>query len=71
VVGTGIQLMGQATLETESAIRNASKVLYVVTDPVTKEWLAELNPSAEDLTGLYGEGKLRIQTYDEMIERIL
>lgn len=71
VVGTGIQLMGQATLETESAIRTADKVLYVVTDPITKGWLAELNPSAEDLVGLYDEGKNRIETYEQMIERIL
>jgi hypothetical protein len=71
VVGTGIQLMGQVTLETESVIRSSSKVLYVVTDPVTEGWLTELNGSAEDLTGLYDEGKPRIRTYDEMVERIL
>lgn len=71
MVGTGIQLMGQVTLETESAIRSASKVLYVVTDPVTKGWLTELNDSAEDLIALYDEGKPRIRTYDEMVERIL
>lgn len=70
-MGTGIQMMGQVTLETESAIQSASKVLYVVTDPVTKEWLTELNSSAEDLTGLYDEGKPRIRTYHEMVERIL
>jgi hypothetical protein len=71
VVGTGIQLIGQVTLETESAIRSASKVLYVVTDPVTKRWLADLNGSAEDLLPLYSTGKPRIHTYNEMVERIL
>jgi hypothetical protein len=71
VVGTGIQLMGQVTLETESVIRSASKLLYLVTDPVTRGWLAKLNASAEDLLPLYGEGKPRIQTYSEMVERIL
>ncbi|WCB94322.1 hypothetical protein DSM104299_03054 [Baekduia alba] len=71
VVGTGIQLMGQVTLETESALRDATKVLYVVTDPVTKGWLADLNPSAEDLIDLYGEGKQRIETYHQMVDRIL
>jgi precorrin-6B methylase 1 len=71
VVGTGIQLMGQVTLETESVIRSASKLLYLVTDPVTRGWLAELNDSAEDLFPLYGEGKPRIQTYSEMVQRIL
>jgi hypothetical protein len=71
VVGTGIQLMGQVTVETESVIRSASKLLYLVTDPVTRRWLTELNDSAEDLFRLYGEGKARLQTYSEMVERIL
>ncbi len=71
VVGTGIQLIGQVTIETESVIRSASKLLYLVTDPVTKAWITELNGSAEDLFSLYGEGKPRIQTYDEMVEKIL
>src|SRR5262245_35503501 len=70
-VGTGIQLYGQTTLETESIIRSADKLLYVVADPLTAEWLKEMNPSAEDLYPLYGEGKLRIDTYTEMVERIL
>jgi uncharacterized protein YabN with tetrapyrrole methylase and pyrophosphatase domain len=71
VVGTGIQLMGQVTLETESAIRSASKLLYLVTDPVTRGWLEELNPTAEDLIQLYEVGKKRIETYEEMVGRIL
>jgi uncharacterized protein YabN with tetrapyrrole methylase and pyrophosphatase domain len=71
VVGTGIQLIGQITLETESAMRSATKLLYIVTDPVTKDWLFDLNNTAEDLYSLYGEGKPRIQTYSEMTERIL
>lgn len=71
VVGTGIQLMGQVTLESKSAMSSASKLLYVVTDPVTKTWLAELNSTAEDLVTMYGEGKPRIDTYKEMIDRIL
>jgi uncharacterized protein YabN with tetrapyrrole methylase and pyrophosphatase domain len=71
VAGTGIQMMGQVTLETESVIRSASKLLYVVTDPVTQSWLMDINDSAEDLTTLYREGKPRIHTYREMVERIL
>jgi hypothetical protein len=71
VVGTGIQLMGQVTLETESAIRAASKLNNLLTDPVTEKWMIDLNDSAEDLKPLYAEGKLRIQTYTEMMERIL
>jgi len=71
VVGTGIQLMGQTTLESESAIRNASKLLYLVTEPVTEEWLKELNSSAEGLLSFYKEGKSRITTYKEMVDHIL
>lgn len=71
IVGTGIQLMGQTTLESQSAIRSASKLLYLVTDPVTKAWLTELNPSAEDLWSFYKEGKYRQKTYNEIVERIM
>jgi len=53
-------------------MRAADKVLYVVGDPVAEGVINELNPAgAESLTSMYAVGKPRIQTYNEMIERIL
>jgi|SRR5271157_1215116 len=72
VVGTGIRTVGHLTIEAIAWMKRADKVLYVVGDPIAVAIITQLNPQgAESLSGLYAEGKPRIQTYDEMVERIL
>lgn len=71
LVGTGLRMLGQVTQEALEAIRTADKLFHVVQEIVSDHWLAELNPSAESLYGLYAEGKPRQRTYDEMVERML
>jgi hypothetical protein len=72
VVGTGIRTVGHLTMESVAWIKQADKVLYVVGDPIAEAMLKELNPAgAESLAVLYGEGKPRIDTYNQMIERTL
>lgn len=72
VVGTGIRTVGHLTMEAVAWIKQADKVLYVVGDPVAELMLKELNPGgAESLTGMYAEGKQRIETYNQMVERTL
>jgi hypothetical protein len=72
VVGTGIRTVGHLTMEAIAWIKMADKVLYVVGDPIAEATIAELNPAAaESLSPMYAEGKPRIQTYNEMVERIL
>jgi uncharacterized protein YabN with tetrapyrrole methylase and pyrophosphatase domain len=71
VVGTGIRLVGQVTLETLSCIERAQKLFYLVGDPVMEDWLRERNPNAESLLDFYDYGKPRVRTYREMVERIL
>jgi hypothetical protein len=72
VVGTGIKTVGHLTLETIAWLKAADKVLYVVGDPIAEAVIAQLNPKgAESLSGLYAEGKPRIQTYNQMVERVL
>jgi hypothetical protein len=59
-------------MEAVAWIKQADKVLYVVGDPVAESMLSELNPKgAESLTVMYGEGKPRIETYNQMVERTL
>lgn len=70
VVGTGIAL-GHITREAEAFIRDSEKVLYLVADPVTSSWIAECNPSAEDLFPFYSKDKNRLTTYLEMVDQIL
>lgn len=72
VVGTGIRTVGHMTLEAVAWIQTADKVLYVVGDPIAEAAILQLNPKgAESLSGLYAEGKERLQTYTEMVERVL
>ena len=71
MVGTGIQIVGQTTLEARDVIRRAEKVLHVVADDATASWLKRLNPSAESLYPLYRQGKPRAETYEAMVEAVL
>lgn len=71
VVGGGIKAIRDMTLGAASEIRFADKVLYCVADPVTEKRIHELNRSAESLYDLYGNGKPRIFTYQEMVEAAL
>ncbi len=70
VVGTGIHL-GHLTEEARDWLSSAEKVLYCVSDAVTERLMLELNSTAESLYPYYGEGKRRIQTYEQMISRTL
>lgn len=71
VVGTGIRLRAQITLEAQQWIEIADKVLFVVADFAVDEWIRQLHPDAESLNRLYADGKPRSQTYEEMVEAIL
>jgi uncharacterized protein YabN with tetrapyrrole methylase and pyrophosphatase domain len=71
IVGTGIKAVGQITLEAAATIRNAERVLYLAADTITEAWILEQNPNSESLQGCYADSKLRMQSYLEMIERIL
>jgi len=72
VVGTGIRTVGQMTTEALAWIEAADTVFYVVGDPVAQTMIGQLAPGrAQSLSGLYAPGKDRMQTYTEMVARIL
>jgi uncharacterized protein YabN with tetrapyrrole methylase and pyrophosphatase domain len=71
VVGTGIKLVGQTTLEALACMQGAEKLLYLATDPATEEWIRRLNRAAATLEDCYAEGKPRHKTYKEMTDRIV
>ncbi len=71
VVGTGISLVGQTTLETLARLERAEKLFYLVTAPTTEAWIRGLNPTAESLGDCYADGKSRYKIYQEMTARIL
>lgn len=70
VVGIGIMVAAQVTVEALGAIQEAEVVLYVV--PTSAEsWLRSLNPRAQSLAVHYADGKRREDSYREMVTRIL
>jgi hypothetical protein len=71
VVGTGVGLAGQITVEALNAIKAAERLFYVATTPASATWLTKLNPHAISLHEFYAAGKKRALTYAEMTERIL
>src|SRR5258708_1526803 len=71
VVGTGIKFIGKLTLEAHANIKRAEKVLFLVSEPLTADWIRDVNPTAESLYPYYQQGKSRMIAYVEMIERIL
>lgn len=71
VVGTGIRLAGQVTVEALSAIENAGRVFYLVASPAAGVWLRRIKPDAVSLHGLYGPDRPRDETYAEMTSAIL
>jgi len=71
VVGTGIQAVGQLTIEAQSCAGAADKLFYLASDPVTERYLQELNPTAESLQTSYADHKDRFESYLDMIDRIM
>ena len=71
IVGTGIRSVAQTTIEARNHMEQAEKLFYLVAEPVTEAWIRKLNSTAETLQDCYEEGKLRIETYREMIRRVL
>jgi len=72
VIGTGIRTIGQMTTESIAWIKKADKVVYIVSDPIAENLIKTLNPDgAESMYHLYAENKQRINTYNEMIDKVL
>jgi hypothetical protein len=71
IVGTGIKPLKDLTSRAEARIRSADCVFYCVADPMTERRIHEMNKSARSLYDLYGNDKLRIDTYQEMVDCML
>jgi hypothetical protein len=59
------------TPEAASAIELADEVVYLVTQPLTAQWIERTNPRSRSLDNLYAPGKPRRETYAEMVEELL
>lgn len=70
IVGSGIMMVGQITLEAQSYIRAADVVYYLLTDPVTEDWVHENNPNSLSLETFYPGRVNRLDSYLEMTDAI-
>ena len=70
VVGLGIRSL-QTTPEARVCIAQASKVFHLLADPISEGFVRKLNATAESLQDFYEVGKLRIDIYNAMVEKIL
>jgi uncharacterized protein YabN with tetrapyrrole methylase and pyrophosphatase domain len=68
VVGTGIKLVAQTTLEAVEQMKRADRLFYLADEPATEVWLRRLNATATSLSSHYAEGKPRELTYAQMAE---
>lgn len=71
VVGLGFLGIGQITPESLSCIRQADKLFFLGGDALGREWLRAENASLESLYDAYSTGKNRLESYEEMIQRML
>ena len=71
VVGLGFLGIGQITPESLSCIRQADKLFYLGSDALGREWLRGENATLESLYDAYSTGKNRLESYEEMIQRML
>lgn len=71
VVGTGIMLARQCTLEARQHMETADVLFAAGGDPMVQAWLASLNPNTKSLQDQYGRGRPRDETYETVIEQIL
>jgi hypothetical protein len=68
IVGSGIESIGQITLQAISHIEAAAKVFYCIVDPATEAFILTKNKNCVDLYQFYDNGKPRMDTYTQMAE---
>ena len=71
IVGSGNRSAGQFTTEAISHIKNADKVLFFGSDPVTETYIRELCPGALDLGVFFDSSKDRYDSCVQMAEACL
>lgn len=71
VVGTGVGLAGQMSMEARAAIVGADLVLTLTGDPLVDAWLRTLNSAQEGLERHYAEAPDRPSAYQRMTDHIV
>jgi hypothetical protein len=70
-VGLGMMLGAHVSPRSRSHIEQADVVFALVSDPLVELWVQEMRPDARSLQPYYQEGKVRLDSYREMVEAML
>ncbi|HAT1596724.1 TPA: methylase [Legionella pneumophila] len=71
LVGSGIKSISHFTTEFKTYTSNADKVLYLVNEPITKEWIKNHSKLSESLDSIYFSETDRQFAYDKIKNKIL
>ncbi len=70
-VGLGMMLGAHLAPRSRSYIEQADVVFALVSDPLVELWVQEMRPDTRSLQPYYREGKVRMDSYREMVEAML
>lgn len=71
IVGSGIKCLSHLTHEAKAYITQSTRVLYLLNDPIMKQWIEKNSVSAESLEHLYSKYPLRLHCYRAIRDYIL
>ncbi len=70
-VGLGMMLGAHLAPRSRSYIEQADVVFALVSDSLVELWVQDMRPDARSLQPYYREGKVRLDSYREMVEAML
>ncbi|MCW8444568.1 SAM-dependent methyltransferase [Fluoribacter gormanii] len=71
LVGSGIKSISHFTTEFKTYTTSADKVLYLVNEPITKQWIERYSKLSESLDPIYFSENDRQSSYDKIRDKIL
>src|SRR3954470_1604006 len=71
VVGLGMMLGAHLSPRSRSYIDQADAVFALVSDPLVELWVQDMRPDMRSLQPYYREGKVRLDSYREMVGAML
>jgi len=71
LVGAGIKSISHITIEAKAAIEQSHKVLFLVNEPILKEWIIRNNPNSQSLEFIYKKHLLRAHNYEAISQHII
>jgi len=71
ITGFGIKFLSHLTTESKAYISKADKVLYLVNEPLTKEWIKKNTCQHEELDNIYFSHEKRVDSYKAITKKII